>query len=251
MLVQSSASLTIAETSPPAAINPHYTPSDSIMTVTALPPTGTVLLADGLTPVRLGQTLTLAQLGALRFRPAQSGTAGRPGFGSPTGNPVGAVAGAEAGLPAGHAVFSVPQNSGARTIGVQISFDPDLRASGSYAIITALPANGAVLLADGTIAVTQGQTLTAAQFKRLRFRPAADASGQISTLSYLIIGPAGGAVAGCVLLIVGPAPPPLSATGRSGHAPASLAGNIRPGDERASFSAGNGQWPANVSSNFR
>ena len=232
-------------------LDPHSNPSDLSMTVTVLPLNGTVLLADGFSPVRLGQALTLAQLGALRFRPALSGTAGSPCFGSPTANRAGAVVGAEVGLPADCAVLSVPQNSGARTIGIQVSQHSGYRTSGSYAVVTGLPSNGAVLFADGTTGVTQGQTLTVVQLKRLRFRPAADASGQISALSYLVIGPAGGAVAGCVLLIVGPVAPPSSAADRSDHAPASVAGNIRPGGERASLSAGNSQRPANVSSNFR
>jgi hypothetical protein len=193
------------------------------MTVTALPPNGTVLLADGFTPVHLRQALPLAELGTLKFMPALSSTAGSPGFGSCTTNPAGAVVDAEAGLPAGYSVLSVPRDSGARTIGIQIFAGSDYPASESYAIITGLPPNGAVLLADGTTAVTRGQTLTAAELKRLRFRPAIDAVGQISTMNYLVVGPPGGPVAGCVLLIVAPATPPLSATGRSPPAPASVA----------------------------
>ena len=185
------------------------------MTVTALPPNGTVLLTDGFTPVRLRQVLPLDQLRALKFRPAWSSTAGSPGFGPPASRPTGVVAGAEARLPAGYFVLSVPQDSGARTIGIQVSCGSDHPASTSYAIITGLPSNGAVLLADGTTYVERGQTLTTAQLKRLRFRPAADVVGQISTLSYLVVDPAGSAVEGCVLLVVGPATPRLSVTARS------------------------------------
>jgi hypothetical protein len=231
MQFANSASSTAADTSRATFLgtaptpDPDYDPSDLGMTVTALPPNGTVLLADGFTPVRLGQLLPLAHLGALKFRPALSGTAGGSGFRSPTAPPAGAVVAAEPGLPAGCAVLSVPLNSGARTIGIQLCPRFDHRASGSFGIITGLPENGAVLLADGTTAVAPGQTLTAAQLKRLRFRPAADTSGQISALSYLVVGPAGGAVAGCVLLIVRPVAPPLGATGRGGSAPASVAGS--------------------------
>lgn len=201
----------------------NYVPSDLSMTVTALPPNGTVLLADGFTPVRPRQVLTLAQLEALKFRPALSSTAGSQASGSSTTNPAGEVVEAEARLPAGYSVLSVPEGSGARTIGIQISADTDHPAAGSCAIITGLPSNGSVLLADGTTVVTQGQTLTAAQLKRLRFRPAADATGQISDLSYLAIRAAGSALAGCVLLIVAPATLPLSATTRRTPAPAAVA----------------------------
>ena len=193
------------------------------MTVIALPPNGTVLLADGLTPVRPRQVLTLAQLEALKFRPALSSTAGSQAFGFSTTNPAGVVVDAEARLPAGYSVLSVPQDSGARTIGIQISSATDHLAPETCAIITGLPSNGTVLLADGMTSVTQGQTLTAVQLKRLRFRPAIDAVGQISDLHYLIVGPTGGALAGCVLLIVRPAAPPLSATARSAPDPASVA----------------------------
>jgi hypothetical protein len=193
------------------------------MTVTALPPNGTVLLADGFTPVRLRQALPLAELAALKFRPALNSTAGSPGFGSSTTKPSGVVVDAGARLPAGYFVASVPQDSGARTIGVQISTGTDRPAADSCAIVTGLPWNGTVLLADGMTAVAQGQTLTAAQFKRLRFKPAIEAVGQISDLSYLVIGPAGSALAGCVLLIVAPATLPLSAAARSAPAPTAVA----------------------------
>ena len=189
------------------------------MTVTALPPNGTVLLADGFTPVRLRQVLPLDQLQALKFRPALSSTAGSRGFGSLTARQTSVVVSAEARLPAGYSVLSVPQDSGARTIGIQLSTGFDHPASESYVIITGLPSNGSVLLADGTTHVAQGQTLTAAQLKRLRFRPAVDAVGHISNLSYLALDPAGSAVAGCVLLVVGPAIPRLSATARSAPTP--------------------------------
>ena len=89
------------------------------MTVIALPPNGTVLLADGFTPVRLMQVLTLTQLSALKFRPALSSTAGSQAFESSTANPAGVAVDAEARLPAGYSVLSVPQDSGARTIGIR------------------------------------------------------------------------------------------------------------------------------------
>src|SRR6516164_10518629 len=74
-LVANSTSLTVAENSLATAIA-IATPTDTsfassalVVTVTALPSDGTVLLADGITPVTLGETLTVAQLTGLKFRP--------------------------------------------------------------------------------------------------------------------------------------------------------------------------------------
>src|SRR5689334_3797874 len=144
-------------------------PSDLSMTVTALPPNGTVLLADGFTPVRLQQALTLAELSALKFKPALSGTVGGQCSAPSTAKQAQSVADDEAWLPAGYSILSVPQHSGARTIGIQICAGADSATSESYTIITELPSNGSVLLADGKTSVVQGQTLTATQLRRLRF----------------------------------------------------------------------------------
>jgi hypothetical protein len=182
------------------------------MTVTALPPNGTVLLADGFTPVRLQQALTLAELSALKFKPALSSIAGSQRSDSSTAKQARSVVGDEAWLPAGSTILSVPQHSGARTIGIQICADAVSAPSKSYAIITELPSNGTVLLADGETSVVQGQTLTAAQLRRLRFRPAVAAVGRISNLGFLMVH-ASGSAAGCSLLIVHPAAPsPFGAT---------------------------------------
>jgi hypothetical protein len=189
------------------------------MTVTALPPNGTVLLADGFTPVRLQQALTLAELSALKFKPALSSAAGSRCSGSSTTGQVRSVVDDEAWLSAGYSILSVPPHSGARTIGIQICNGADSAASESYAIITGLPSNGTVLLADGATSVVQGQTLTAAQLRRLRFKPAVAAVGQISNLGFLMVHAAGSA-AGCSLLIVHPAAP---VTARSAPTPVTAA----------------------------
>src|SRR6516165_4057008 len=75
-LVAKSTSLTVAENSLATAI-PIASPTDTnfassalVVTVTALPSDGTVLLADGITPVALGKTLTVQELLGLTFRPA-------------------------------------------------------------------------------------------------------------------------------------------------------------------------------------
>jgi hypothetical protein len=73
-LTESLTSLTVAENSLAAAIaiaapNTNFALLASAVTVTALPSDGTALLADGITPITLGETLTVAQLVGLQFRP--------------------------------------------------------------------------------------------------------------------------------------------------------------------------------------
>src|SRR4029077_1152761 len=75
-LVANSTSLTVAENSLAIAIaiasptDTNFASSALVVTVTALPSDGTVVLADGITPVTLGETLTVAQLTGLKFRPS-------------------------------------------------------------------------------------------------------------------------------------------------------------------------------------
>lgn len=61
------------------------------MAVTALPSDGMVVLANGITPVTLGETLTVAQLIGLKFRPTLDsfGTTSTFAFSvsDPAGNP--------------------------------------------------------------------------------------------------------------------------------------------------------------------
>ena len=214
MLIESSATSTLAETGrarllgTATPIDTNYSPSDLRVTVTGLPSNGTVLLADGLTPVHLTQSLSLVQLGTLKFGPARSG-AGVPNSGSPASGLASAVVEAETSPLANCPVLIVPENSRARTIGIQLSADSNIATTESYAIITGLPSNGTVFFPDGTTAVTRGQTLTSAQLKRLRFKPAVGSVGQIATLNYLAVDSAARTTACCVLLIVGPETPAL------------------------------------------
>jgi hypothetical protein len=197
MLIESSATSTLAETGrakllgTATPIDTNYSPSDLRVTVTSLPSNGTVLLADGLTPVHLTQSLSLVQLGTLKFVEAETGSL--------------------ANCP----VLIVPENSRARTIGIQLSADSNIATTESHAIITGLPLNGTVFFPDGTTVVTRGQTLTSAQLKRLRFKPADGSVGQIATLNYLAVDSAARTTACCVLLIVGPETPALGADVRS------------------------------------
>src|SRR6266566_2904780 len=75
-LTASSKSLTVAKNSLataiaiPAPTDTDFASSALLVTVMALPSDGMVLLADGSTPVTLGETLTVAQLTGLKFRTA-------------------------------------------------------------------------------------------------------------------------------------------------------------------------------------
>src|SRR5260370_445969 len=79
--VTTSASLTVAENAAPTAIgvaaptDPNYSASQLSIKVIGLPADGTVLLSDGVTQVTSGETLTVAQLTGLMFKPTP-GTCG-------------------------------------------------------------------------------------------------------------------------------------------------------------------------------
>src|ERR1700676_4385912 len=168
----------------------NYTPHDLTVRVTALPSHGAVLKEDGITQIHLGQTVTAAELAALRFTPVTtcSESASGPEMG-PTWNGLG---------------LYVLQNCGPTPIPIQ---PPNLSrglAADLYVTITERPSNGTVLLSDGITVVTQGQALHIAQLSGLMFRPAADACGQISLLQYRSCGSSEPLTA-TVLLVVGPA----------------------------------------------
>jgi uncharacterized protein (TIGR03790 family) len=57
-----------------APSDPNYSPSQLSVRVTALPEGGRVTLSDGVTPVRVHETLTVAQLTSLKFVPSTSAT---------------------------------------------------------------------------------------------------------------------------------------------------------------------------------
>ena len=186
--------------------------------MTALPSNGTILLADGITPVNLGQSLTVTQLVGLKFRPALNSFATSSSFGFTVSDPAGSSAVGSASLTIGAATtpvltswksLIVPQNAGATPIGIAAPTDANYSSSSLSAKITALPTNGTVFLSDGTTAVTVGQTLTVAQLTGLTFKSAATGAGKISSLNYSVSDPAGKSSAGTALLVVGANTPPV------------------------------------------
>ncbi len=71
-------SVSIAGNSPPSAIgiaaptDADFPASALAVTVTGLPTDGTVMLADGITPLTQGESLTVAQLAGLEFEPTRN-----------------------------------------------------------------------------------------------------------------------------------------------------------------------------------
>lgn len=204
MLIQSTASFNVAESRradfPDTAttFDPHYYPSDLNVAITALPPHGRVLLADGATPVGLGQTVTLPQLATLQFALDD---------------------------PSAHwSSMCVWNDSAAQAIVIDLT-NAFTAESETAVRLTDLPSNGTVLLADGETIVEPGSTLTPQQFAGLVFKPSADATGQLSTLCYCIVDTAGRHIHGYVLVIVGPATPALA--GAAHAKPVATAVSIR------------------------
>ena len=224
MLSQSSTSLLVSESSLATAIgiaapvDTDFGSAALTVTVTTLPSNGTVLLADGVTPVNLSQTLTVQQLTALRFRPALNIYGQSSSFAFTVSDPGGASVSATAALTieptttpllATWTSLSVPQNTGATPVGILAPSDANYASSALNVKITGLPTNGTVVLADGSTAVTAGETLTVAQLTGLMFKASASGSGRISDVEYRVSDPGGQTATGSALLVVGPTTPPV------------------------------------------
>jgi autotransporter passenger strand-loop-strand repeat protein len=100
------------------------------------------------------------------------------------------------------ASLSVSGGAGATAIGIAAPSDPDNAGSALTISVTALPANGTVTLADGTTAVTIGESLTLAQLTGLEFTPGKAAGGSSSSFTYSVSDPAGNTTSGSATLSV-------------------------------------------------
>ena len=185
-----STSLSVAENSlatpigmaAPTAVD--YASSALTVTVTELPTDGIVLFADDITPVAIGETLTVAQLTGLRFRPVTNGASLSSNFGFIVSDPAGNSASGTATLAIGSSTtpllttptfLTEPQNGTTSPIGIAAPVDINYAASALTVKLTALPSNGTVQLSNGT-AVTVGETLTVAQLTGLVFKPGTGSS---------------------------------------------------------------------------
>src|SRR5262249_53672142 len=109
-----------------------------VITVTQLPKDGTIFLANGVTPVYVGETLTVTQLTGLMFKPT-TGTFGTSStFFYTVSDPSGTTAPGSATLTIAPnslppmttaATLTVAENAGATMIGIAAPADPNYSSS--------------------------------------------------------------------------------------------------------------------------
>src|SRR5258708_3809089 len=154
-----------------SAATPIYiaAPTDSVypssklkVTVTGLPTDGTVLLSDGLTAVYVGETLTVAQLTSLMFKPTFGVFGQSSTFTYKVTDPSGVSAVGSATLAIGpdilppvtvSASLTVAENSGPMAIRIAAPTDPNYTALQLSVTVTGLPTDGTVLLSDALTSV--------------------------------------------------------------------------------------------------
>ena len=150
--------------------------------------------------VKVGETLTVAQLTGLELAPLpghfnQSSTltfkVKDPSGLTITGSETLKIAADTSPPVATNGTLTVAGNASATAINIPAPTDPNYAASQLAVTVTALPSDGAVLLSNGTTAVTVGETLTVAQLTGLEFQPTAGLFGQSSTFTYSVKDPAG------------------------------------------------------------
>ena len=196
--------LTVSENSGPTRIgilaptDSRYSSSQLTITIGTLPSDGTVLLSDGVTTVYAGETLTVAQLTGLEFKPTAWTFGQTSTLTYSVSDPSGSTASGSATLAIGPdtlapvttpASLSVADNAGPTAIGIAAPTDPNYAASQLTVTISTLPTDGTVLLSNGTTAVYAGEKLTVAQLTGLEFSPLASAAGKSSTLTYTVSDP--------------------------------------------------------------
>ena len=155
--VSVAASLTVAQDALATPIDiqaptdAYYSSSALNVTVTALPTDGSVVLSNGVTPVTLGEGLTVAQLTSLEFVPSPgvssqsssfSYTVTDPSGSSGTGSAVLAIGASSTSLVTTAASLTVDENGGATPIGIVAPSDANYATSPLNVMVTALPTNG-------------------------------------------------------------------------------------------------------------
>ncbi|MEY9752606.1 Ig-like domain-containing protein [Bradyrhizobium yuanmingense] len=213
--VAASGTLTIAEDAAASSLGlsaPTDVDGDALtMTVTGLPTKGAVYLADGITAVVNGQTLTSAQLTGLVLTPAANANGDAGSFSYTASD------GIAAPVPGSVAITITPQNdapvaaSGTLTIAEDAAASPlglsaptDVDGDALTITVTGLPAKGTVYLADGITAVVNGQTLTSSQLTGLLFTPVANANGVAGSFSYTVSDGIAAPVPGSVAITITP-----------------------------------------------
>ncbi len=100
------------------------------------------------------------------------------------------------------AALTVNPGAGPTPIGIAAPSDPDNPAGALTVMVTALPGDGTVTLADGTTAVSLGETLTVAQLTGLDFTAGANQAGTSGSFGYTVTDPAGNTATGNATLTV-------------------------------------------------
>ena len=199
-----------------APSDPSHPDAPLTVTVATLPTNGVVTLADGSTVVAAGQTLTVDQLTGLLFQPALGRFSASTTFDYTVTDPAGNASNGTATLVIGPAIgnpvvgsttLTVAEGAPATALGIAAPTDPNYDAGQLTITVASLPADGLLTLADGSTAVTAGQTLTAAQLTGLLFTPTPGASSASGTFDYKVADPAGNTGAGSATVVIGPAPP--------------------------------------------
>jgi hypothetical protein len=100
------------------------------------------------------------------------------------------------------ASLTVAANSTPTAIGIAPPTDPNYSTSQLTAVVTQLPNDGTVYLADGVTRVTLSQSLTMPQLSGLEFAPAPGVSAQSAQFTYTVSDPAGLSAAGAATLAI-------------------------------------------------
>src|SRR5258708_13441331 len=137
-----------------APIDSLYSSTKLTITVTALPTDGTVYLSDGVTLVQVGETVTVAQLTGLKFKPT-TGLFGKTStFTYKVTDPSGITATGTATLSiaadslppmATLASLTVAENSGPTAIAIAAPNDPNYSASQLTIQVSGLPSDPTIL----------------------------------------------------------------------------------------------------------
>src|SRR5215470_16779687 len=98
------------------------------------------------------------------------------------------------------ASLTVAEDAAATAIGIAVPTDPNYSASQLTVTVNALPSDGTVYLADGTTAVTVGETLTVTQLTGLTFKPTTGEVSQSSSFNYTVTDPLGRSATGTAAL---------------------------------------------------
>ena len=191
-----------------------YDPSSLQVLVTGQPTNGTLYLADGVTPVIAGQTLTVAQLAGLEFAGSLGTAANSSQFTytvldatgwSASGSATLSVVANPNGPQTSPASLTVAENAAPAAIGISAPTDPQYSTDALSVSVLGVPTNGTVTLSDGVTPVTPGQSLTMVQLTGLKFAPMPGLVALSEQFVYSVADPAGNINSGNATLAIAPA----------------------------------------------